>query len=660
MANASYQGLARKWRPQTFEDLAGQETVAESLRNSLSGNRVVHGHILAGPRGVGKTTSARILARALNCEKGPTPTPCGKCRHCLDITAGNDLDVKEIDAASNNGVDDVRELIENVVLSPFSARYKVYIIDEVHMLTTPAFNALLKTLEEPPPNVVFIFATTEFEKIPETVRSRCAVHPFRRLSAEDIVRRLAHVAGAEGIKLEEGAAREIFALIAQSAEGGMRDALMALDQLLAMTGGKPDVESAQRLLGMAGHALLADCVGWLAEGNPQKLLRLIEDLVNRGRSLERFVKGLLAYVHDVMLLQAGAEENLISLTGDGLTRARELARKLSQPAVFNMLNQLFELEEQMKRSTQIRFLIEFAFLRMAAIKPVVPINDLINRLKALPEAVPAVGASARPEAVAESPRAYATGAQPVAAKPVWQGSASASPALAFADSEPALAEEVPPMQSPGGRQSEATIIPVVPSASTSGSRPLAGLAREELIEMIVPQMPEAAQFLSRYLRVSTAMRADGNALWIQWPKDERTASRMIAQAENKRALEQTLAQICGVPMMVKWNFAAEEETVSSAPRLIHPQPMPVFSESEPEPDWNNLTGETPGKNGSAPNPAQRGFSGEASSPSAPIIETSEALRALFDGNAELARRAKMVRDLFKGTFVDAAGRPLAP
>ena len=186
----SYQGFARKWRPQTFGDLVGQDAVAESLVNALKSQRVAHGHVLAGPRGVGKTTSARILARAGNCERGITDEPCGKCRSCVDIAAGIDLDVIEIDAASNTKVEQMRELMERVILAPFAARFKVYIIDEVHMLSMAAFNALLKTLEEPPSNVIFIFATTELEKIPATVRSRCVIHNFRRLSVDDIIRRL--------------------------------------------------------------------------------------------------------------------------------------------------------------------------------------------------------------------------------------------------------------------------------------------------------------------------------------------------------------------------------------------------------------------------------------------------------------------------------------
>ena len=262
----SYQGLARKWRPQRFEDLVGQEAVAQSFQSALRQGRVVHGHLLAGPRGVGKTTSARILAKALNCEQGPTPTPCGQCRHCLDIAAGNDMDVIEIDAASNTGVDNIRELRERVIQAPFAARYKVYIIDEIHMLSTGAFNALLKTLEEPPPQVVFIFATTELEKVPETIRSRCVVHGFRRLGAEDIARRLEQVAQGEGVTLDPAQAREVYGLVARSVEGGMRDALVVFDQLIALTEGKPDVDSAIKLMGLADQAALTQTVGWLADG----------------------------------------------------------------------------------------------------------------------------------------------------------------------------------------------------------------------------------------------------------------------------------------------------------------------------------------------------------------------------------------------------------
>ncbi len=668
----SYQGLARKWRPRDFSDLIGQEDVAQSLMNSLSEGKFAHGHILSGPRGVGKTTSARILARALCCEQGVTPKPCGKCAHCVAITAGNDLDVLEIDAASNTKVEQTREMLETVVRAPFAARYKVYIIDEVHMLSQGSFNALLKTLEEPPPQVVFIFATTELEKIPETVRSRCALHPFRRLSSDDITRRLTHVARGEGIKLDEAAEREVYGLIAQSAEGGMRDALVALDQLLAMTQGKPDVDSAQRLLGLTSRAALAETVNALAAGDALKLLAIVEDLVNRGRSLERYVKGLISHLHDIMLLQAGADTRLVALTGDALTAAKTSAEKLARPQVFNFLNQLFELEEKMKRSTQSRFLIEFAFLRMAVVKPVLPIEDLIDRLKALP----AASASAAPVApITPAPTAAMMTATDTPISPTPRREFAGA---AVAERTPAYAPRLERALAMRDSEGESETAPRASSAG-SGVNPLAGLSHAELIESVTAQLPDSLQFLTRYLRIASAMRADGGTLAIQWPKDERVASKMIAKPENKKALESALAQICGRPMIVEWDFATRPAEVAVAPprsKALAPrafadsQPMAEgLSESNDEPpmDYSFIEREASAQNdpyagmsyASAEElPAQLQTPTNPSEAALPRV-TAESTRQILASGGDLARRAKMVKDFFKGEFADSDGRALA-
>ncbi|MBI3735440.1 DNA polymerase III subunit gamma/tau [Candidatus Sumerlaeota bacterium] len=546
---------------------------------------------------VGKTTSARILAKALNCEQGPTPEPCGKCRHCLAIAAGSDMDVLEIDAASNTQVDKMRELLESAARAAFSSRFKVYIIDEVHMLSPSSFNALLKTLEEPPSHVVFIFATTEYEKIPETVRSRCALHQFRRLSSDDIVRRLTHVARAEGIKLEEAAEREVYGLIAQAAEGGMRDALVALDQILAMTGGKPDAETAQKLLGLTSQTTLAETIGYLSEGNAPKLLEMVETQVNRGRSLEKFVKGLTSFLHDVMILQAGADARMTSLSGGALDTARELGRKLSSTQIFNMLNQFFDLEERMKRSTQTRFLIEFAFLRMAVVKPVIPLEDIIDRLKALPAGSPGLAAQPRPTptpggamTVSTAQGAWSEASPETTIRGFAPSSPSPRPMTAFAlhdsgaEPEPdaegavALATAAEPSGEVGERVAEYKSAPL-------GVHPLAGLSHEELIEAIAPQLPDTLQFLGRYLRSAAAMRATDSALWIQWPKDDRVASRMLAKPENKKALETALARMCGRPMTVHSDFAAAAAS-PAPPKSKGISPARSLNDSEPPADYS--------------------------------------------------------------------------
>src|SRR5262245_13187627 len=246
----AYLVSARRWRPQTFEDLIGQEHVARTLGNAIRSDRVAHAFLFTGVRGVGKTTAARILAKALNCERGPTPTPCNVCVNCLEITAGNAVDVLEIDGASNTGVDDVREIIDNVRYQPAKSRFKIYIIDEVHMLSTSAFNALLKTLEEPPPHVKFIFATTDPHKVPHTIHSRCQRYDFKRIPLRLIVERLAHIVRSDGIEVSE---RALF-LVAREAEGSMRDAQSMLDQVIAFAGKKVRDEDVADALGLADRS----------------------------------------------------------------------------------------------------------------------------------------------------------------------------------------------------------------------------------------------------------------------------------------------------------------------------------------------------------------------------------------------------------------------
>ena len=629
----SYQGLARKWRPQRFEDLVGQEAVAASFQSALRQDRLSHAHILTGPRGVGKTTSARILAKAINCETGPTATPCGTCRHCLDITQGNDLDVIEIDAASNNGVDDIRELRERVNLAPFASRYKVYIIDEFHMLSTAAFNALLKTLEEPPSFVVFILATTDFEKVPETIRSRCVVHNFRRLGAEDIARRLAQVAEGEGAQMDAATAAEVYGLIAQAVEGGMRDALVAFDQLLAMTDGKPDAEAAARLLGLAERGVLRDTVTWLAGQQSGELLALIEDLVDRGRSLERYVKGLIGYLRDLMLLHAGADGRLVALTGETLKEAQKLAASIPTATLYNILNQLFELEERLKSSTQARFLIEFTFMRLAAIKPVVPMDEILNRIKALPEdALAGASAPAAP--------APAVPARPLRREAPRAGGVAAA----------VMFDSVPPAARMAAEEASA------PKARPAQPVALAGLPREAMLNAVVEALPESSRFLARYLRQAAEMRIEDDTLVMRWPADVTMARSFAEKPENRAVLESALEQITGQPMRYRGEAGGEassaQATKAAAPRGSGPIVPPV-----------ETIDATPGNFSSA---AIFGDLDEPpQSPSRQAADPQEALQAeerakpLLDPASEPGRRIKLLRDMFSGTLIDAAGRPLS-
>lgn len=305
----AYVALYRKWRPQGFDSLVGQEAVRTALTNALETGRIAHAYLFAGPRGTGKTSTAKILAKAVNCEHGPTPNPCNKCQNCVRINDGTSMDVFEIDAASNRGIDEIRDLREKVAFAPVNGRYKVYIIDEVHMLTTEAFNALLKTLEEPPPHVIFILATTEPHKIPATIHSRCQRFDFKRVTDSDIVKRLREVADGSGIAADDDALQ----LIAVQADGGMRDALSLLDQCGVMAE-RVSAETVRSVLGIVGREALRELVKAVGEGNVPKSLELLEALLAGGKDVKQIITELAEYLRAVLLYKASPDYRGIYLT----------------------------------------------------------------------------------------------------------------------------------------------------------------------------------------------------------------------------------------------------------------------------------------------------------------------------------------------------------
>ena len=305
----AYVALYRKWRPQGFDSLVGQEAVRTALTNALETGRIAHAYLFAGPRGTGKTSTAKILSKAVNCEHGPTPNPCNKCQNCVRINDGTSMDVFEIDAASNRGIDEIRDLREKVAFAPVNGRYKVYIIDEVHMLTTEAFNALLKTLEEPPPHVIFILATTEPHKIPATIHSRCQRFDFKRVTDSDIVKRLREVADGSGIAADDDALQ----LIAVQADGGMRDALSLLDQCGVMAE-RVSAETVRSVLGIVVREALRELIKAVGEGNVPKALELLEALLAGGKDVKQIITELAEYLRAVLLYKASPEYREIYLT----------------------------------------------------------------------------------------------------------------------------------------------------------------------------------------------------------------------------------------------------------------------------------------------------------------------------------------------------------
>ncbi|HKY60311.1 MAG TPA: DNA polymerase III subunit gamma/tau [Gemmatimonadota bacterium] len=371
-----HQPLALKYRPGTFGDVISQEHVTRTLRNALDQNRIAHAVLFAGPRGSGKTTTARILAKALNCEAGVSGEPCGRCENCRTIAAGRSLDVIEIDAASNRGIDDIKELRETVKYAPAQGRYKVYIVDEVHQLSKDAFNAFLKTLEEPPRNVVFVLATTEPHKIPPTILSRCQRFDFRPIPLKAIRERLAWIAEREGIRLGEPAAWAI----AKKADGSLRDALSLLDQVVAFGGEDVDLGALRGLIGMPDEERYLELTGLLADGDAGAALVFARDLRASGYDLEEFYAGFLEHLRSCLLAALGSEELLEDVPERLRDAYREAAARLGTEDLLRMLTLATDEEETFRRSSQQALVLEVLLIRLALLDRMVDVEAALAAL----------------------------------------------------------------------------------------------------------------------------------------------------------------------------------------------------------------------------------------------------------------------------------------
>ena len=372
-----FQVSARKWRPQKFSELIGQEHIVRTLSNAIELERISHAFLFSGTRGVGKTTTARILARVLNCEKGPIVDPCGVCTFCTEITAGNCIDVREIDGASNNGVQEARELIDNVQYATSAARYKVYIIDEVHMLSKSAFNALLKTLEEPPSKVIFIFATTELIKIPETILSRCQCFEFKPLSQSQITQQLELICKQEEIDIEKRGLEDISKIGA----GSMRDAQSLLDQVIAYSGRKVDTESVEAVLGIVGGNTLEVFIDRIIDRQPVALVSLIQEIVKQGKDLGLFCRSLMEYLRNLLIVKLSNQpETLINNHTCSLEILKKQAEYFRADELQVMFSVLSKAEMEIKKSSLSQMVFEMALLRLIETRPFKKIDELIEKI----------------------------------------------------------------------------------------------------------------------------------------------------------------------------------------------------------------------------------------------------------------------------------------
>ena len=533
----SYQVIARKWRPQRFEDVTGQEVLTRTLQNAVEHGRLHHAYLFSGARGVGKTTTARLVAKALNCHKSdkPTATPCAimdetACASCREIAEGRSMDVLEIDAASNTGIDNVRDvIITNIGIKPARDRYKVFIIDEVHMLSGAAFNALLKTVEEPPPGVVFIMATTEEQKVPETIASRCQLFEFRTIATAKIAERLRLIADADGISISDEALREI----ARAGDGSMRDAQSAFDQVISFAGEKIKTEDVEKALGIAGADVLARVVNGIAENKPAEALAIIDDLVMRGHNLRNFCRDVLGHLRDLLVVKVAGDPKLLDSSSALADTLKEQAALFSESDLVRFFHSLAETEASLKDAANPRYQVEVGLVKLMEMRRLASLGDLVQRIGELEDAL----RTGKPPATRRAPQT-----------PSPTGSGKA-PARAASGGSRMSAGEVTPVSQPviaraneqaiDTRESTESIVdaaPVAASTIASGS--------------VIDQIKSALEKKKRRLLIAAidaAVRADleGDELSIEFTPEAKHYRDTLAKTENAKALREACAEVCG-------------------------------------------------------------------------------------------------------------------
>jgi len=550
----SYLVFARKYRPQQFDEVVGQRAVATTLKNAIQSGRVAHAYLFSGPRGVGKTSMARILSKALNCVNGPTLEPCNECDMCVHISNGDDLDVLELDGATNRGIDEVRQIRDNVRYAASRARHKIYIIDEVHMLTKEAFNALLKTLEEPPPHVKFIFATTEVHRIPETILSRCQRFDFKRITNRDIAQRLRQICDAESVEAPE----EVLQGVARAARGAMRDSQSLLDKLISFGHAELTLESLNEIQGVSGSEAVADFVDLLAQKKPGDALVAIDRMMEQGRDLGEFLGQLIDHLRMLMLLQVGGEElPLLEVTQEELTRLNTQIGHFSVDSLIYMIQLLSESRMQMRHSMNTRVPVELAVVKIAQMEDLRPVGEIIKRLAQLEQSIQRRPPSPSTPAAAPAPPAQAPpegNPAPVTAEPA----AATAPAPTEAGEAPA---------SPEGAASPAPAEePVGQSASSEApppEDPLRSVDWREVWPRIVAGVEEEDSTLGNCLRAGRLVEAADGRLRVGFLKQDAFSFQRLQQMERRKVVEEHAERALGRAVRVAVTELAEEEANTS-------------------------------------------------------------------------------------------------
>ena len=566
-----YQVSARKYRPGTFDDVIGQSHVVQTLMNSIATKRIAHAFLFSGTRGVGKTTVARILAKALNCEQGPTGTPCNTCSNCQEITQGTSVDVVEIDGASNTSVDDVREIRENVKFTPFRGQYRVYIIDEVHMLSNSAFNALLKTLEEPPSHVVFIFATTEIHKIPATILSRCQHYNFRRISKAEIVQRLRHVADQDGLTIED---RSLMAL-ARASEGSMRDGLSLLDRIIAFGGNTIRHEDLEALLGAVPQERIRAMVEAVIQQDSAKALQVIAALLDQGHDVRAYCADLVEYVRNMLVaavVPSGPElRSLIEATEEDLTQLARDAERFTVEQLQELFRMYAAAEDSLRVSAHPRFALETAAVRATRLLRTAEVQPASSRLAVQPEK-PAADRRVVTQTPAQTQdKATPSPAPVVKTTGVKVSQDNVAKTSAAGGSTPKAPSVAPPREvaaPPARTPAVAPSAPVVPPASAAPvqQEPKATSAAEAsaaAVEVNWEQFQEAVSTnhpnIAPFLEMGRLVKIEGGLITLGFAKQATTARSMLEKEDNLQALAALGESLYGCAVRIRIVEVAEQD-----------------------------------------------------------------------------------------------------